>query len=243
MRNETDLWRKVSDNLQEAIKSGKLTPGERLPASSRLAEEFGVHQHTVLKAISYLQDHGLLRVEQGRGTFVVEHSIAFRLGRQTWFEQNLSEQSQMPSRHILSVATGPAEPQVHTALGMPADSQLVCARLLGEANGVPIYIGKHYFGAEKCSGIDTVLEDLKTRGASQLVFADILSQFGITGLRRSGVKIRSRLPDNEECRYLQCSPRTPLMETYISLSDSASNPIVYGISSYVSDRVELTIDL
>lgn len=243
MKEGSDLWRQVSARLARSIETGELSPGERLPASSRLAGEFGVHQHTVLKAISHLQDNGLLRVEQGRGTFVVEHPIAFQLGRQTWFEQNLSKQSHTPSRQVLTVTQGPASADVQKALKLPKSANAVCARLLGEADAVPIYIGRHYLPADRFPGLFDVFEDLRKRSSKRVVFAELLAPFGVIEFSRTQAKIRGRLPDLEEARLLRCAPRTPLIETHITLVDRTDEPIVYGVSAYCSDRVELAVDI
>lgn len=243
MKDGPELWRQVSDKLVQSIASGALSPGERLPASSKLAGEFSVHQHTVLKAIAHLQESGLLRVEQGRGTFVVEHPIAFRLGQQTWYEQNLSEQSRIPSRRVLDVHHGVASPEVQKGLGLCDGAFAVCAKLLGEADNVPIYLGWHYLPTDRFPSIAEVFEDLRARGARRIVFSELLSQFGVTDFSRTRARVRSRLPELEEARLLQCGPKTPLLETHITLVDQAREPIVYGVSAYCSDRVELAVDL
>ena len=243
MKESSELWRQVSDKLEQSIASGALSPGERLPASSKLAGEFSVHQHTVLKAIAHLQESGLLRVEQGRGTFVVEHPIAFRLGQQTWYEQNLSEQSRIPSRRVLDVSREAASPQVQKGLALSEGADAVCAKLLGEADGVPIYLGRHYLPAERFPAIGDVFEDLRVRSARRIVFSELLSPFGVDEFSRTRAVIRSRLPDLDEARLLQCAPKAPLLETHITLVDQALEPIVYGVSAYCSDRVELTVDI
>nr|WP_225129812.1 MULTISPECIES: GntR family transcriptional regulator [unclassified Bradyrhizobium] len=48
-----------------------------------LALEYGVNRHTVRYAIRALEQERLLRVEQGRGTFVVEHPTPYLLSPQT----------------------------------------------------------------------------------------------------------------------------------------------------------------
>ena len=50
-----------------------------------LSERFGVNRHTVRRAISTLVEQGLLRVEQGRGTFVAEDVVEFVVGERTRF--------------------------------------------------------------------------------------------------------------------------------------------------------------
>lgn len=56
--------------LRESILSGKLAPGERLPAERELAETLGVNRLTLRNALSQLAAAGLLSVRHGSGHVV-----------------------------------------------------------------------------------------------------------------------------------------------------------------------------
>jgi GntR family transcriptional regulator len=60
----------VASGIREAISSGELKPGEKLPAGPKLAATFGVALMTVRRAIETLQSEGLLRSAPGVGVFV-----------------------------------------------------------------------------------------------------------------------------------------------------------------------------
>jgi DNA-binding FadR family transcriptional regulator len=78
----------VEQRLTEAIRSGVLTQGERLPSESELAGRFGVAVVTVREALTGLRAQGLVTTSRGRGggTFVAagatadEDALAERLG-------------------------------------------------------------------------------------------------------------------------------------------------------------------
>lgn len=69
-RDGLSRWARIERELREDIELGGLVPGSRLPSEHLLAERFGVNRHTVRRALSALQERGLIRVEQGKGTFV-----------------------------------------------------------------------------------------------------------------------------------------------------------------------------
>lgn len=56
--------------MREKIKTGAWGPGVLLPSRRDMSKEYGVDVNTVQKAMSILLQDGLLRVENGRGTFV-----------------------------------------------------------------------------------------------------------------------------------------------------------------------------
>jgi DNA-binding transcriptional regulator YhcF (GntR family) len=56
--------------LRSLIESGALEPGDRLPSVRTLAEAAGVNVNTARSVYGRLEQAGLIRSEQGRGTFV-----------------------------------------------------------------------------------------------------------------------------------------------------------------------------
>lgn len=64
------LYQTVIDTVVARIASGELLPGGMLPSETQLATETGVSQGTARKALMILEQHGIVRREQGRGTFV-----------------------------------------------------------------------------------------------------------------------------------------------------------------------------
>jgi len=60
----------VASRLQERISLGKYKVNEKLPIEPELMKSFGVGRSTIREAIKILANSGLLRVQQGIGTFV-----------------------------------------------------------------------------------------------------------------------------------------------------------------------------
>jgi GntR family transcriptional regulator, transcriptional repressor for pyruvate dehydrogenase complex len=57
----------VLDQLREAILSGRIRPGERLPGERQLCEEFGVGRPTLREALRSLEAIGMIEVRPGKG--------------------------------------------------------------------------------------------------------------------------------------------------------------------------------
>src|SRR3954463_12303314 len=62
----------IADQIRQAIVTGKLNEGERLPPERELAEQFGVSRVTVRDALRALEAMGLIEVRVGArgGAFV-----------------------------------------------------------------------------------------------------------------------------------------------------------------------------
>ncbi len=65
------LYRQLFEQLHEAIQSGRLAPGERLPPTRILAEQLGVNRATVMAAYDLLAAAGLISRHVGRGSYVL----------------------------------------------------------------------------------------------------------------------------------------------------------------------------
>jgi DNA-binding GntR family transcriptional regulator len=57
----------VADDLRETIQSGELTG--QLPSRAKLAEQYGVADMTIGRAIEVLRDEGLIASVRGLGVF------------------------------------------------------------------------------------------------------------------------------------------------------------------------------
>jgi len=64
----TPMYRQVYEGLREAILSGRLAQGARLPSSRALAADLGVARNTVLQAFDQLRSEGYLQGRRGGGT-------------------------------------------------------------------------------------------------------------------------------------------------------------------------------
>ena len=63
-------YRALADAISEAVASGALSPGDRLPPVRELAWSLGVTPGTVARAYHLAENRGLLEGQVGRGTFV-----------------------------------------------------------------------------------------------------------------------------------------------------------------------------
>jgi GntR family transcriptional regulator len=71
---ELPLGTQLVWKLRSLIESGALEPGDRLPSVRTLAEAAGVNVNTARAVYGRLERAGLIRSEQGRGTFVTPQS-------------------------------------------------------------------------------------------------------------------------------------------------------------------------
>ncbi len=67
---KTPIYRQLSAAILQAIKSGRLAPGDLLPSAQELADSVGLSRRTVAKSYAYLVAQGFLEGIPGSGTLV-----------------------------------------------------------------------------------------------------------------------------------------------------------------------------
>lgn len=65
-------FERVAETIRQAIRAGKLKPGERLPSNRELAKQEEVSLVTAQKALSLLQDEGWLVSRASVGVYVAD---------------------------------------------------------------------------------------------------------------------------------------------------------------------------
>jgi GntR family phosphonate transport system transcriptional regulator len=229
------LWRQIAERLSADLMSGALKPGDRLPTELDLADRYSVNRHTVRRAVAALADRGYLRVEQGRGTFVAEHMLDYVLGKRTRFHANLQAQGREPGGRVVEHRIERADPTVARELGLKAGARVIAIEHVGEADGVPVTYGTHYFPAERFRGIGELY-------SQSLSITAALKQLGVPDYTRRTTRLSARLPSEAEARLLSQAPSRPMLQAEAVNIDSDGQPIQYSITRFAGDRVQMLIE-
>jgi AcrR family transcriptional regulator len=67
-------YRVIADELRGRIESGAISPGDRIPSTRDIVQQWGVAMATATKVITQLRNEGLVSVTPGVGTVVAEVS-------------------------------------------------------------------------------------------------------------------------------------------------------------------------
>jgi GntR family phosphonate transport system transcriptional regulator len=233
--NGRTLWLQIAAQLEERILAGAWKPGEKLPTELSLASNFAVNRHTARRALAALSEQGLVRVEQGRGTFVQESVIDYKLGRRTRFSENLTAQNKDPSGRLLRAEDMPAAQAVAKALGLRKGTTVIMIERLGEADGRPINVSSHYFPKAR---FPTLIECYRNTGS----ITKALTRCGLSDYARKSTKVTARAARAADARLLGQPPSRPILMTESINVDTEGQPIEYSVGRWASDRVQFLIE-
>jgi len=234
-RDGIALWRQIGHALEAEITGGQRKPGTRLPTEAELSARFDVNRHTVRRAMEELEARGVVRIEQGRGSFVAEDVLDYRLGPRTRFSENLRRQNREPAGRILRVAEVPADASVAEALGLRRGRPVVLAERLGLADGRPVVLGTHHFPAARFPGLAALLAESPSITAA-------LTACGVPDYRRRITRVTARLPTPEEAELLQQSRSRPVLVTDSVNTDPDGAVVDVTHARYAAGRVQLLVE-
>ncbi|MBP8145285.1 MAG: UTRA domain-containing protein [Inhella sp.] len=130
----------IQDWLRTGIREGRWRAGDRLPSEAELCLQFSVSRMTVNRALRELQHAGLVRREQGRGSFVAPlERVAARLELRD-LHQDAAERGHHHEAEVLGLRAEPASADCAHALGLRRGQRVFFCQLLHREQGVPLQL-------------------------------------------------------------------------------------------------------
>jgi len=230
------LWRQIADLIRSDIATGAAGQDGRLPPEMELAKRYGVNRHTVRSAIAALEQEGVLRSEQGRGTFIRRRKrLSYPIARRTRFSAGLGNQAGSTRTRLLDSGEEQAPETVAEALHIAPGDPVIRLDTVSEADGVPVSRATSWFDANRFAGIDKAFGE-------QASITKALASCGVTDYVRKSTVIEARHASAEDIGLLRLSAGAIVLVTRAVNADADGNPIQYAESRFAADRVELKIE-
>ena len=234
-RTGVALWRQIADRIRQGIAAGDFGEGGRLPPEMALAERFGVNRHTVRGAIAALVQEGVLRAEQGRGTFVVRRKrLSYPIARRTRFSEGLRDQAQERRGHLLGQAAEEADARVAAALGLEPGAAVLRVESMSEADGRRVSRARSWFDATRFAGI---AEAIAETGSVTLAYR----RYGVEDYFRQSTTVSARHADADDLTALRLAPGAIVLVAVAVNVDTEGRPIQFSETRFAADRVELAV--
>jgi GntR family phosphonate transport system transcriptional regulator len=228
------LWRQIMRAIEADVAAERLGPGARLPTEAAMAAGFGVNRHTVRRALEELARAGMVRVEQGRGSFIAEDVLDYAISPRTRFSEWIRAHNKEPGGRVLALVELDPEPEVAAALGIAAGERVLRLTRLGLADGRPVSLADHHFPA-RIPGL------LAALGECQSVTA-ALARVGIADYRRRQTRVSARMPRADEAELLGMPRSRPLLVTESINVNAAGQIVEFGLTRYPTPRVQLVFE-
>ncbi|MFC5584739.1 phosphonate metabolism transcriptional regulator PhnF [Nitratireductor kimnyeongensis] len=234
-RSGIALWRQIADRMRREIGEGVLGSDGRMPPEMALAARFGVNRHTVRTAIAALVQEGVLRAEQGRGTFVEGRKrLAYPIRNRTRFSEGLAGQSRGLRAELLDHAIEKASSEVSRALALAPGAAVIRLETRSLVDGRPVSRARSWFDADRFQGMAEVFQRTRSITAS-------FRELGLADYLRSSTTVTARHADAGDLRDLNLSPGAIVIVTNAVNVDTDGCPVQSSETRFAADRIELHI--
>ena len=224
------LYAQVRDLVLGRLASGEWRPGDLLPSEPRLAEEFGVSQGTVRKALDELSGQNILVRHQGKGTYVATHTPDRALFH---FFHLASEDGArvLPESRVISRREGRATRREQEALALDGPAGVIRIVRVRRLGGTPVLAERITVSAERFPGLRAHASD----ALPNTFYALYEQDYGVA-IADAVERLRAVAAEEFEARLLGVEIGAPVLEIERVARTIGEQPVEWRISRCDTSR-------
>ena len=230
------LYHQLKTLLLEQIRAGDMKPNDRLPAEDELAATHGVSKATVRQALNELAVAGVLRREQGRGTFVAEPKLAQGPREMTSFTDEMRSRGLRPTSKVLKQDIIKAEAVVADKLQIAEGAQVLRLKRLRLAESEPMGIQTAYLSL-------AIAPQLAQEDFTDASLYEVLERKYALWPARAQETYIAVLVDRADAKLLKVAAATPALSAERVSYLTSGQPLEVTYSIMRGDRYQIVLDL
>jgi GntR family transcriptional regulator len=237
MAVEGSKSQRVYLTLRDAILSGRVAVGERMPGELELAARYGVSRVTVRRALTVLAEQGLLERRPGAGTVVKERPLDATVitADVSNLLPNMVKMSRASQIRLLEFAYLPAPRAVADALGLAPGDRVQYSVRVRSVDGAPFsYLVTHV--------PDRIARHYNEADLAQTPLFALLERSGVE-VDRATQTISAQLAGPVEAEALDVAPGSPLIALTRVVFDAQGRGVEHLQALYRPDRYRIQVDL
>jgi GntR family transcriptional regulator len=229
------LYLQVYEAIRDAIHTGRLGVGDRLPTERTFCQQLGVSRATVRRALRQLVDEGALEAAVGRGYFVSGAVLTEPPNALMSFTELAAARGLTPTARVLGEALRPATPEEAHTFAIDVHELVFELERLRFLDDVPVAVDRTRIPQSVAPGLET------------LDFADasIYAQLSSSGAApvRADVVVSAASADSTRASQLEIAIGAPLI-LFTSISqDAGGRAVEIGEITYRADRYQFRATL
>ena len=232
--DDRPAWLWVHDRLERACRAGLLRPGQRLPSENALSDVFGISRMTLRRALTRLQQSGLLQSRKGVGIFVRSAPVQYRVQSNRSFAASLRAEGHEIATRLLDCVTGKAGEAEAARLGIVPGAGVIRIRRLRLLEGIPLYVADKLLPEARFPHFDRVFQPAHS-------LSDVYEHHGVTIYRRSGLIIAGTHAQPAEAEALILNEGAPVLRYSYVNTDPDGRAIEASTGFWPMGAVEFEI--
>lgn len=153
------LYKQIANYIRDKVDDREWAVGSQIPTEQELCDLFNVSRITVVKALERLVEEGVLRREQGKGTFVSFPQLGYETSQLRSFTEEISRQGKRPSSLVLSKRWLKPTVKVQQKLQLNEGEQVWYLKRLMFSDDVPLGVQTSYLPMNKFPNLISQVAD------------------------------------------------------------------------------------
>ncbi|MFD5848183.1 GntR family transcriptional regulator [Streptomyces chartreusis] len=234
---------KIAATLRRQIIRGDLAPGEKLPSTPALMEQYGVAGTTVQKALLMLKHEELLVGQPGKGVFVkggTQQAVSptvymppAEAGEPYRWITEAAKRSQRGSTKLLDVGTVLPPREVAKAFGLQEGEPALLRKQILLLDDEPTELTCSYYPLDLADGT-AMMDRRKIRGGTPT----LLNELGYPP-RAFVDEVSSEIPTEEEVVALELPKDVPVMLTFRVVYSDEERPIEVSLLTKAAHKYRM----
>jgi GntR family transcriptional regulator len=227
--SDTSAFKQIADQLRDAIRTGELAPGDRLPSESELMSHYAVARMTARQSLAELRAEGIVIAERGRGVFVQSRPPVRRLAADRFARRHRdrglaafsAETEGLGVARVdqLEVSREKPDLRLRSLLDLDGRARVVARRRRYLLDEQPVELAESYVPLDIAQG--TKIEQLDSGPGG--IYARI-EELGHT-LREFVEEVSARMPTPEERQRLMLMQGVPVIVVTRRAIDAAGRVV------------------
>ena len=230
------LYYQLRTELEQRIKRGDWKPHQQLPTEDELGEVYAVSKATVRQALRELAQEGLVRREQGRGTFVAETKIQFGPRRLASFTEEMRDFGMPSSSKVLDQGIVKADGALAAKLNLAEGSDVYRIERLRVAGDEPMGLQTVHVPAHLAPGL------LETDFAVSSLYETLEKRYGLVPDHAAQTHFALAL-DVRQAELLQVPNGSPALGGERLTFLAGGKPLELTLSLMRGDRYQIQLKL
>lgn len=219
------LYMQVKEHLIRRVLAGDWRPGACLPSELKLAQEYGLSQGTVRRAIEEMAIDGLVVRQAGCGTFVASHKGNYKPFRFSRFISDSGVGIADCKVTYISSTRARADKRVAAGLRIRAGDGVAKIVRVRHYHGHPVLLDSIFLGAGLCPGAERIIADRKPDS----IYLSLEQAYNLL-IVRVDESVWSREATPQEVELLELATGTPVLEVERIAYSLGGEPIEWRIS-------------
>lgn len=230
------LYAQIESILTADISQGVFPVGSRLPNEDELIKRYSVSRTTIRQTIQNLIRRGLVEIQRGKGTFVLQPKITQELTKLSGFVEDMQLLGRHASARLLEKQCIPASEHVARQLAIAQGALVIRIQRIRLADGVPLSFDETFLPRE--IGEKIIENDLET----EPIFS-LLEQKYDTPLVEAEYRLEAVSADATVAQALGIGTGSPIFLIERTSYTTGPRPIDYEKLYYRGDQIRFVTRL